>query len=273
MKTTTRFCCQTLGCGLMLLLFSCTSPATLKTPDRIMFEDTMTSDWQENWFLDGEKGTVEHRDGGLFLEAGPLTKQAERDLGVDPPVEYNAHHIVLWTRQVFDGDIRISYEYTEEADSTYTNLIYIQAQGTGEAPFLEDLTAWNALREIPGMDMYYNHMDLISISLRDEIRCRRYPWNNPDKGEEFASRLFEPMVPHPGLEKGVRHQVLIEKRAASLRLMIRQQESGNLVIDHSWDLTENMDDRAPRLITRGRIGQRLMGGHKLTMWNFKVERL
>src|SRR6056297_398128 len=90
---------------------------------RILFEDPMTGDWRENWFLDGKKATLRNTENGLFFSAGTVTKR-------DDPVIYHAHHAVLWTQQEFEGDIQISYEMTRVDSSNYgTTLLYIQARG------------------------------------------------------------------------------------------------------------------------------------------------
>jgi len=46
-------------------------------------------------------------------------------------------------------------------------------------------------------------------------------------------------------------------------------------VDHTWDLTDEkvLENRNPRFIDKGRIGIRQMGGHKILMRDFKVERL
>jgi hypothetical protein len=69
--------------------------------------------------------------------------------------------------------------------------------------------------------------------------------------------------------------VLVEKRKESILLRITDTTIGEVVVDHSWDLTDErvLQKRDPQYIERGRIGIRLMGGHKILMRDFKVERL
>ena len=96
-----------------------------QTESTILFEDSMLDDWQEKWFLDGQKATLEHRNEGLYFSGGTITKSED-------PEKYHAHHAVLWTKQVFEGDLLISYEMTRIDTSDYGNtLLYIQAQGIG----------------------------------------------------------------------------------------------------------------------------------------------
>lgn len=82
------------------------------TDAKVLFEDPLTGDWRENWFLDGKEATLEHRDGGLYFAAGTITKEQDRE-------KYHAHHAVLWTKQVFEGDLAISFEMTRVDASTY----------------------------------------------------------------------------------------------------------------------------------------------------------
>jgi hypothetical protein len=38
----------------------------------ILFEDSMTEDWQKQWFLDGEKADLRHSEDGLHFTATTL---------------------------------------------------------------------------------------------------------------------------------------------------------------------------------------------------------
>lgn len=68
-----------------------------KSESNVLFEDPKDGNWKENWFLDGKKALLINLDGGLYFSAGSVTKK-------DDPVEYNAHHAVLWTKEEFEGD-------------------------------------------------------------------------------------------------------------------------------------------------------------------------
>ena len=52
----------------------------------IVFSDSCTNDWTEQWFLDGEVGNVSTDAEGMTLTAGPEFKN-------------DAHHMVLWTQE------------------------------------------------------------------------------------------------------------------------------------------------------------------------------
>lgn len=235
---------------------------------KILMEDAMSADWQKNWFLDGNLATVEHREGGLYFAAGTVTKRED-------PVLYNAHHAVLWTRQVFEGNIKISYEMTRMDNSNYgTTLLYIQAQGIGNPPYVEDITKWNALREIPDMGTYFTYMDLLSLSFRENLRCKRYPWLDKDL-YEGPTGLIPPMVDYQGdnIEQGKTYLVEVEKRDESLKLKLVEKESGRIMIDHTWDTTQIPDAIEPKIIQKGRIGLRHMSTRQFIYRSFKVERL
>ncbi len=238
-----------------------------KEEANILLEDPMTGDWRENWFLDGKKATLRTTENGLFFSAGTVTKS-------DDPVEYNAHHAVLWTRKEFEGDIKISYEMTRVDTSDYgTTLLYIQARGIGTPPYLEDISVWKELREIPNMETYFTYMDLLSLSFRENLRCKRYPWRDENLVWYPGQGLIEPMVDYGKILPGKTCLVEVEKRAASLRLRLVEKESRKLMIDHTWNTHNISDGIEPKQIQKGRIGLRHMSTRQFIYRNFTVERL
>ena len=58
------------------------------------FSDSCTKDWKAKWFLDGEVGSVTNSPEGMTLTAGPEFKN-------------DAHHMVLWIKYSFEGDLKI----------------------------------------------------------------------------------------------------------------------------------------------------------------------
>lgn len=72
----------------------------------------MTGNWRDNWFLDGEKATLNNSGNGLYFASGTVTKSQD-------PEEYHAHHAVLWTKQEFSGDILIRFDCTRVDTSSY----------------------------------------------------------------------------------------------------------------------------------------------------------
>ena len=257
----------------LLTVTACTispfSPDTAMTDaPTIIFEDDMTENWQDNWFLDGKEGEIRNNEEGLFLAGGPVTKWVDREL-------YHAHHVVLWTKQVFEGDIRIQYEMTrnDEPDTRSTTLLYIQAQGIGTPEFPNDISEYNAYREEPGMDRYFNTMDLLSLSFRGELRLKRYPWRHDDGSELSKKPLIEPMGLWNGIQIGPWYHVDVTKKGTSLRALVTEMETGTVIIDQTWDTRDVDPELEPQLITKGRIGIRHMASKKLTYRNVSVEQL
>ena len=62
----------------------------------------------------------------------------------------NAHHMVLWTKESFEGDLKIDYEYTRLDEATRcVTILYIEATGSGKGPYVKDISRWNELRKCP----------------------------------------------------------------------------------------------------------------------------
>ena len=86
------------------------------------------------------------------------------------------------------------------------NILYIQATGSGEEPFVKDITEWNELRRAPAMRMYFDHMNTYHISYAafpnnedttSYIRARRtathvYPFSRLQEFENKCS--WEPLI-------------------------------------------------------------------------------
>jgi hypothetical protein len=244
--------------GSQMLLFG-------QTGSKVLFEDSMKNDWKKNWFLDGEKATLEHRADGLYFSGGTVTKSEDLE-------NYHAHHAVLWTKQVFEGDLRISYQMTRIDSSNYgTTLLYVQAQGVGIEPYKQDISLWNELRKIPAMNLYFENMDLISISFRENLRCKRYPWKDSN-GEWYPKRgLIEPMVDYDGILPGKTYNVEVLKRKTSVTLHLYDSKTKELLTDFTWDITKVPEGLDP--IQKGRVGLRHMSTKQFIYKNFKVEKL
>ena len=238
-----------------------------------------TRPWQEDWFVDGRHATVEYRNDDddddasllLYFAAGTVTKQQD-------PEHYQEHHAVLWTRQVFDGNVRVSFDMTRLDTSDYgTVLFYIQAQGIGTvAPYERDIYAWRDLRQVSSMDKYYNTMNLLSISLRENIRCKRYPWNNVETGQPNPNILLPPMVDYETIVPHQSYHVVLEKRNPYLTLRLYRNDDKTTsektcLVDTTWDQRD-----CPELqpwIETGRIGIRHMSTRQHLYRNFQVTQL
>lgn len=224
-----------------------------------VFFDSGTGDWEEKWFLDGEIGAVTTSEDGMQLTAGPR-------FGND------AHHMVLWTKNSFEGDLKIEFDYTRLDFETRTtvNILYIQATGSGEGPYEKDIAKWRELRRVPAMQNYFNHMHTYHISYAAPldpveegrtayIRGRRYM---PEKGGLKGTDLVPDYFPPKELfAPGVPHRVTVIKRDRDLHM---RMESPKLV--HYCHFTN--EDLPP--VTEGRIGIRHMFTRSSLYKNFRV---
>lgn len=223
---------------------------------QLKFEDDCTKNWQSKWFLDGEKATVENSGEGMHLIAGP-------EFGND------AHHMVLWTKQSFNGDLKIEFSYTRtDKETKAVNILYIQATGTGQGNFSEDIFEWNHLRKVPSMRTYFNNMNALHISFaafpnneetQDYVRVRRYPVTT-DKG--FKQLEIEPTYFDTGLFKtGETYKITVIKTDENLLFKV---EGDGLTKLYSWNTSH-----LPPLI-EGRIGLRHMYTRSAIYKDFKV---
>jgi|TARA_B110000495_G_C22940846_1_gene550492 hypothetical protein len=220
-----------------------------------IFSDSCTGDWKQQWFLDGEVGKVSTGPEGMELTAGPEFKN-------------DAHHMVLWTKDVFEGDVKIEYDYTRlDSETNCVNILYIQATGSGEEPYVEDITEWSELRRVPAMRMYFDHMNLYHISYtafpNDDdttqyIRVRRYM---PNATGLEGSDLEPDYFPEGLFETGVPHKITVIKRDREILMRIQNSEQ-----DYYCHMTN------PKLPTvlEGRIGLRHMFTRSARYKNFRI---
>lgn len=179
------------------------------------FQDDGTTNYQENWHLDGLIAKVENTPEGMHLQAG-------HEFGND------AHHMVLWTKKSFSGDVKIEFEYTRtDSETKAVNILYIQAAGKGEGEFTNDIFEWNNLRTVPSMRTYFNNMKTLHISYaafpnneetQDYIRARRYPVTS-EKG--FSQLEIVPTYFDTGLFKtGISYKIKVIKTNEKLFLLV-----------------------------------------------------
>lgn len=224
-----------------------------------VFSDEGTGDWQEQWFLDGEVGQVSNGPDGMTLTAGSEFKN-------------DAHHMVLWTKDDFEGDLKIEYDYTRrDNEKRCVNILYIQATGSGQGEFAEDITEWSELRKVPAMRTYYDNMNLYHISYaafggrnnasgQSYIRGRRYmPHKTGLRGtnmkpDYFTKTLFAPGVQH--------HMTFIKK---DRDILVRVENPDEVYYAH-------LKNQNLPTISEGRIGLRHMFTRSATYKNFKVSK-
>lgn len=208
------------------------------------FSDPCTGDWQDKWFLDGEIGTVKTDAAGMTLTAGPEFKN-------------DAHHMVLWTKESFEGDLKIEYDYTRlDNENRCVTILYIQATGSGQAPYAKDITTWSELRKVPAMKTYFNNLNTYHISYaaftndgkatQSYIRARRYmPHKTGLKGSDLAPDYFSKTLFAPG----VKHHITVIKKNRDLYIRIENP-------DEVYYCHMTNPDLPP--VTDGRIGLRHM---------------
>lgn len=219
------------------------------------FFDSCTGDWTEHWFLDGEVGEVTTSPDGMTLTAGPEFRN-------------DAHHMVLWTKESFEGDLKIEYEYTRLDDETRcVTILYIQATGSGEAPYVKDIAKWKELRRVPAMRMYFDNMNAYHISYaafpNDEdstsyVRGRRYM---PNKTGLEGTGLEPDYYPKGLFEPGVPHQITVIKKERDL--FMRIANSDQVFYAH-------MKNRDLPGIESGRIGLRHMFTRSARYKDFRI---
>ena len=219
------------------------------------FFDDCTGDWTRKWFLDGEVGQVEAGPDGMKLTAGPEFLN-------------DAHHMVLWTREEFQGDLKIEYTYTRLDDETRcVNILYIQATGSGEAPYVKDISKWNELRRVPAMRMYFNHMNTYHISYaafpNDEdstsyIRARRYM---PNQSGLEGTGLEPDYYPEGLFKPGVPHKITVIKQDRDLFMRIENPQKVEYF---------HMENDSLPIITEGRVGLRHMFTRSARYKDFRI---
>jgi len=209
-----------------------------------VFSDAGIGNWNEKWFLDGEVGTVKTGPDGMTLTAGPEFKN-------------DAHHMVLWSKESFAGDLKIEYDYTRlDGERQCVTILYIQATGSGDAPYVKDIAQWNELRKVPSMKTYFNHMNTYHISYaafpnsgKDRtpyIRARRYM---PNKTGLKSTDLEPDYYPKGLFETGVEHKITVIKKDRDLFMRIENPDQV---------YTCHMTNPKLPVITEGRIGLRHM---------------
>jgi hypothetical protein len=229
-------------------------------PWKEVFFDNGTGDWRDKWFLDGEIGAVENSPSGMRLSGGPR-------FGDD------AHHMVLWTKDSFEGDVKIEYDYTRlDFENRAVNILFIHATGSGNGPYARDITEWNELRKVPAMETYFNNMNLYHLSYAAfpldgidttaYIRGRRYM---PDTGKGLEGTDFTPDYFPQGLfEPGVPHHITVIKRGTDIHMRIKNDQRVYYC---------KMSNTALPTVTEGRLGLRHMYTRSARYKNFRVSEL
>jgi len=223
----------------------------------LVFSEPGTGNWQEHWFVEGLKATVEYDAGGLVFTSGPVLRE-------------QASHAVLWTKQSFKGDIRIEYDYTRLESMTEApsvNILYIQATGLGTDDSPEDIYLSTGQREVPWMKSYFLNMDTLHISYATTgpkrshyVAARRYPAR--DEKDFMQGTMIQPVYENVDLFKeGETYHITAVKEGESLTFTAEREGK-----KHTFEW--NASGYPP--VTEGRIGLRHMWVRSSRYENFRV---
>jgi hypothetical protein len=174
----------------------------------------------------------------------------------------------LWTTQSFKGDVKIEYDFTRIDSAmkhTAVCILYVQATGKGEGPYLADIFQWRDLRRVPKMSLYFQNMICYHVSYActggddfNYVRARRYP---SKKDFDKSTRLLPSYDNIDLFKPGDTWHMTFEKVGRNLSLTATRGDD-----THTW--TWDASDRDP--VTEGRIGLRQMRGRESRYENFKV---
>jgi len=234
-----------------------TLPANTHSYWERVFSDPGEGEWQENWFVEGKKATVEYDDESLLFRSGPV------------PME-QASHAVLWTKQNFEGDIRIEYDYTRVDSMTEApsvNILYIQTTGLGTDESPTDIYFSTEQREVPWMKSYFLNMNALHISYAttgpkraDYVAARRYPAK--DQGSFMNGTMIQPIYEDVHLfEPGETYHITATKEGNRLTFTAERDGKTNRF---EWDTS------AFPPVTEGRVGFRHMWARSSRYENIKV---
>ncbi len=190
-------------------------------------------------------------------------------LTAGPEFKNDAHHMVLWTKESFEGDVKIEYDYTRlDNENRCVNILFIQATGSGDGPFATDITKWNDLRKVPAMRTYYDNMHTYHLSYaafdndgkatQSYIRGRRYmPLKSGLKGTDLEPDYYSDTL----FAKGVKHHITVIKKDRELLMRVENPEE---VV-----YCRMVNSTLPP-VTEGRIGLRHMFTRSARYENFTI---
>lgn len=255
---------------LIAIIFSCTSSKSRSQTateelqqanwekKELLFQDSCTDDWTEKWFLDGLQASIKNSDKGMNFAAGKVWKN-------------DSSHAVLWTKETFEGNLLIEYDFARtDTSGGGVIILYFHATGSGEEGYPNDLYAWREKRTVPTMSTYFRNMDAYHISYStnrnvedDYVRLRRYEHQYRLKGTEilpdnFNTGLFEP---------GVSYHVEISRFNENITMKVRNKTNPQETKTFTWDASSKP------LCEAGRIGLRHMYTRSGRYKDFKVWRI
>jgi hypothetical protein len=244
--------------ALLITWLSCNALAEPCGDDwEMVFSDPGAGDWQEHWFVEGLKATVEYDEGGMVFTSGPV------------PME-QASHAVLWTKQSFAGDIRIEYDYTRleyMTEAPSVNILYIQATGLGTDESPTDISLSTKQREVPWMKSYFLNMNALHISYATTgpkrshyVAARRYPVK--DEKSFMNGTMVQPNYENIDLFKADETYHITALKEGKQLTFTAERDGKTHTFE--WDVS------AFPPVTEGRIGLRHMWARSSRYQNFRV---
>jgi hypothetical protein len=251
----------------VLIFFSCDHKESKQSKKQyqqtLVFEDVGTDNWRKNWTLDGLMATVTNTKAGMEFKAGNTYMN-------------DSCHAVLWTRQVFKGNIKINYEYTRTDTVTRcVTILYFLASGKGTADFPKDISEWKSKRTVPKMSLYFEHMHAYHISYaafsakeyskdKDYIRLRKYdPKKQGLEGTDilpdyFNTQLFKPYTTY---------LIEVVKSNDYITMSIKNKRDISDTLHCKWNIKNTPN------LTSGSIGFRHMFTRSAIYKNIQVWRI
>ncbi len=217
-----------------------------------VFNDPCNAKWQDKWFLDGDKAKVTNNNEHMAIDTAK-------------------GYAVLWTKDSFEGDIRIEYDFLKaDSNNKGVNIIYIQATGDGQKGHVEDITKWSARRKTAAMSDYFMNMHTYHVSYaafgnkknieyKDYVRGRRYL---PEANKGMRNTVMKGEYKDTGLfvDKKWVHVTIIKK---AKEFWMEFKHPDKTLLCHFVNVSNPP-------IEKGRIGLRLMPGRLSHFKNFKV---
>ena len=243
------------------LLFALLSYAALAQAGgdgwEVVFSDPGAGDWQDRWFVEGLKASVEYDEDGMVFTSGPVPKE-------------QASHAVLWTKQSFAGDIRIEYDYTRldsMTEVTSVNILYIQATGLGTDKSPTDIFLSTEQREVPWMKSYFLSMNALHVSYAttgpkraNYVAARRYPAKDQDSF--MQGTMIQPVYEDIDLFRtGETYHITALKEGSRLTFTAEREGKSHTF---EWDTSGYPP------VSEGRIGFRHMWARSSRYQNIKV---
>jgi hypothetical protein len=218
-----------------------------------VFTDSGKGNWQDKWTKDGHKSIVNNTSQGMDFTSG------------DGKTDFD--HEVMWTKDVFQGDLCIAYDFTR-LDSSDRNvcILYVQATGLGTKEFPTDIMEWATYRQMPKMSYYFRNMNSLHVSYAvgkdGYIRARRYPIL---PGKNWDDTKVPPLYSGAGFFViGESYHITVIKKGNIFMMEVKGNGKRKLF---GWDTSTF----AP--ITKGRIGLRQMYQRRSLYANIKISTL